>query len=105
MTTAFSLEYFLSIGLAMGSAFAINHMAVETNPIIKFFVVPLLVAYVSLLIFNNLFPKINEIGDRVGAFVENKTLGEINSLGYMQIFPPVFAVFLVFVILIYNRSI
>jgi hypothetical protein len=105
MSTVFNLEYVLSIGLALGSAFGINHYNVNTNPIIKFFIVPLLVAYTTLLLVNKLLPKMNEFGDKVGAYVETKTLGEINSLGYMQIFPPVFAVFLIFIILIFNQNI
>ena len=103
-TTVFSLEYFLSVVFAMGSAYSIVSAAPQTNKVIAFFVVPLLVAYITLLFFNKLFPKLNEWGDKAGAYVENETLGEINSLGYMQIFPPIFAVFLVFIILIYNRN-
>tara|TARA_B100000780_G_C21126993_1_gene457822 strand:- start:4274 stop:4591 length:318 start_codon:yes stop_codon:yes gene_type:complete len=105
MTTVFNLEYTISIVFALGSAFGINHYNVDTNPIIKFFVVPLLVAYTYLLVANKLLPQMNEFGDKVGAYVETKTLGEINSLGYMQIFPPVFAVFLIFIILIFNKNI
>ena len=54
---------------------------------------------------NTFLPKFTVWADKVGTYVEDKAYGEINSLGYMQIFPPIFAVFLIFIILIYNRSI
>ena len=103
--TTFNFEYFVSIGLALSGAFAVEKFAPHINPIIKFFVVPLFIAYITLKFINTLMPKVVLLADKVGAYVEDETLGEINSLGYMQIFPPIFAVFLIFVILIYNRSI
>lgn len=104
-STTFNLEYLISIGLALGGAFAADNQLPAMNPIIKFFVIPLFIAYITLMFINTFMPKFTKWANDVGAYVEDKTYGEINSLGYMQIFPPIFAVFLVFIILIYNRSI
>ena len=104
-STTFNLEYFISLGLALGSAFAADNKLPAMNPIIKFFVIPLFVAYITLMFINTFLPRFTTWANNVGAYVEDRAYGEINSLGYMQIFPPIFAVFLVFIILIYNRSI
>lgn len=103
--TTFNFEYVVSVGLALGGAYAVERFSPGMNPVIKFFVVPLFIAYITLKFINTLMPKVVQLADRVGAYVEDETLGEINSMGYMQIFPPIFAVFLIFVILVYNRNI
>lgn len=103
--TTFSFQYFISIILALGGAFAADQNLPNMNPIIKLFVIPLFIAYITLLFMNTFLPKFTKWADEVGSYVEDKAYGEINSLGYMQIFPPIFAVFLIFIILIYNRSI
>ena len=49
-------------------------------------------------------PGLNRTGSRVSAYVENKTLGEINNMGYVQVFPPLLAItVLVFVLLFTNN--
>jgi mannose/fructose/N-acetylgalactosamine-specific phosphotransferase system component IIC len=102
--TRFNLEYVISLAAALGSAYMIQQAAPSASPTIKFFIVPLLVAYLVLTIANVLFPHINATGNRVKAYVENKTLGEINNMGYLQIFPPLFAILIVFIVLLYSRS-
>tara|TARA_B110000858_G_C17752129_1_gene450201 strand:- start:783 stop:1103 length:321 start_codon:yes stop_codon:yes gene_type:complete len=102
--TTFNLEYFLSISLALAAGYSIHRMAPAANSILKFFVVPLIVAYASLTLFNMILPKLNKYGDLVGNYIEINALGSINSMNYLQVFPPILAVFLIFMVLIYNKN-
>ena len=66
----FNLEYFLSIFLALAAGYSVHRMAPSANSIVKFFVIPLIVAYASLTLFNMVLPKLNKYGDLVGDYVE-----------------------------------
>ena len=102
--TSFSLEYFISVALALLSAFSVNKSASNVNPAISFFVVPLLVAYIVVSVVNAVFPFLNTWGVNLSNYVEDKTLSSVNTMGYFQIFPPILAIFIIFLVLLYNKN-
>lgn len=104
MTTTFNLEYFVSVAAGLTAGFLVHRAEPRTNSAIKFFVVPLTVAYFMLVLINSTMPWVNQSGHRVRMFVENKALGQINNLGYMEIFPPLFAILIIFLVLLYNGN-
>ncbi len=101
--TSFSLEYIISVGVALGAAFMINRNSPSFSPVITFFVVPLLVAYVTLQILNFVFPSINTMGNNASSYIQYGTMDTLSNMGYMQVFPPLFAVLVVTIILLYSR--
>ncbi len=100
----FNLEYIISLFIALLSSYFVHKGSPNLNPFITFFLVPFLVAYLTLIIINNVFPSINRFGRNVKYYVEDRTMGEINEMGYVQIFPPLFAIILLFFVLLYNRN-
>lgn len=96
-----SLEYFISVGLALGSSMIIPD---NSPPVVKYFIVPLLVAYVSLRSMQILFPKINYIGSQVSDYTASKVYNSIDTADYIRIFPPLFIVFILFIMLLFNRT-
>ncbi len=102
--TQFSLEYLVSVLAGLTAGYLVNRAQPRTNSAIKFFIVPLSVSYGVLMVVNALFPFLNQWGVIMRRYFEDKTLGEINDTGYMQIFPPLFAIFIVFIVLLYNRN-
>ena len=102
--TQFTTEYIISLLVAMLATFAVAKASPTLNPIVTFVIVPLAVSYIILQILNSVVPGLNRTGSRVSAYVENKTLGQINNMGYVQVFPPLLAVtILVFVLLFTNN--
>lgn len=102
--TQFTTEYVVSLLIALLATYGIAKASPQLNPIVTYVVVPLAVAYSSLQILNAVVPGLNRTGAKVSAYVENKTLGEINNMGYVQVFPPLLAVtILVFVLLFTNN--
>ena len=102
--TTFNIEYIITVVLALLSAYLVQKGSPNASPFIVYFLVPLLVAYISLQIINAVFPALNVFGQEVKFYVSQKTLGQLNSMGYMQIFPPLFAVLILFFVLLYNRN-
>ena len=100
--TAFTLAYIFSIAFGLFSAYLLNSMNPNLNPVIKFFVVPALVIFVVYKIFQFLFPNINIAGVKVRRYFQDKGSVEINRMGYVEIFPPLFAVFIILIILLYT---
>ena len=70
--TTFSFQYFISIILALGGAFAADQNLPNMNPIIKLFVIPLFIAYITLLFMNTFLPKFTKWAEEVGSYVEDK---------------------------------
>jgi hypothetical protein len=102
--TQFTSEYIISLLVALLATYGIAKASPTLNPIVTFVVVPLAVSYIMLQILNAVVPGLNRTGSRVSAYIENKTLGEINNMGYVQVFPPLLAVtILVFVLLFTNN--
>ncbi len=99
-----SFAYLVATIGGLAAAYMMNKASPEMNPFVKFFVLPILVIYIVLKILQLIFPSINQFGASSMKYLHNKTLGEINGMGYIQIFPMFFAVLIVFIILLYSGS-
>lgn len=104
-STQFSLVYIVSAMAALGSAYLINSASPSIPLAVSFFIVPLLVAYVVIAILNYLFPKLNASGARMVNYTDNTILGAINGTSYYEIFPPLLAIAVIFVILLFSKTI
>jgi len=91
--TQFSFEYIVSVSVALFSAYIMQRGASDAPAVIKFMIIPLVVAYVTLQIANYLFPQMNAVGQKVGNYFDNRVLGGINDANYVQVFPPILLVF------------
>ena len=102
--TQFSTEYIVSLLAGLAAAYSVVKAKPDLNPMITFVIVPLAISYSVLQLLNAFVPGLNRTGSRVSAYVENKTLGEINNMGYIQVFPPLLGItILVFVLLFTNN--
>ena len=99
-----SLAYLVSTFCGLLAAYFMNNASPDMNPLVKFFVLPILVIYVVLKILQIIFPHINQFGSDSMRYMKNTTLGEINNMGYIQIFPMFFAVLIIFIILLYSGA-
>lgn len=102
--TNFSVEYIISVVVALASAYGIAHATPDLSPILTYIIIPLAVAYIVLQLLNASLPGLNNWGDRVSAYVENKTLGEINQMGYIQVFPPLMAITILVFVLLFTKN-
>lgn len=101
--TSFSLEYVLSLIIALLAYFFVNRTAPQSALWIKL-LVGLFAGYLSLLIFNAVIPGINTFGKDAKNYIVSKTYSGINGMQYIYIFPPLFVVLVIFLALLYNGS-
>lgn len=102
-STEFNIEYILSIVIALLATYGLSKTG-KLPPIVTYGILPLSVAYATLQILNAFMPGLNRAGDKVSAYVENKTLGKINNMGYVQVFPPLLAVIILIFVLLFTNN-
>jgi len=103
MTSAgLTTSYIIAITLGLLTGYLMDRAVPGLNPFIKFFIVPFLVIYVLLLLFRLLFPGLNRLGKKFSHYVDVNASNEIYAMSYVEIFPPIFAVFIILVVLLYS---
>jgi hypothetical protein len=102
--TTFSLEYVLSLIVALTGYYLLNNVIPDKLVWIKI-LGGIFFGYVSLLIFNTVLPTINIFGENVSNYIVDKTRSTINYLDYLYIFPPLLVVLIIFFILLYSGGI
>ena len=95
-------SYTISIILGLLAAYAVNYIIPTLNPFIKFFIIPLLVIYVFIMLFRLVFPGINRWGRKIVEYTNNNSASNIYAMSYVEIFPPIFIVFILIIILLYS---
>lgn len=101
--TTFSFEYILSLIIAIFAYYLVNK-STNNIPLWVALLVGLFAGYISLLIFNITLPKLNFYGKEIGNYVVSKSYSGLDSMNYFLVFPPLFAILIVFLILLYNGS-
>jgi hypothetical protein len=101
--TSFTFEYTVSIIVVL----VVTNLLVKSNPQMNTVVViiaGLLVGYITLYVMNNYFPYINKLFDNLLGYIKYEVMNNFSSMGYMHVWPPILAILVIFVILLYNRS-
>jgi hypothetical protein len=105
-STSFNTVYIVSVIAALGAVYLVNLNMVSSSSstviLVKFFIVPLVVAFVTLTFLNMLFPTLNSGGRTAGNFASDTVAETINNMNYMQIFPPIFIVFVMFLVMAFQ---
>lgn len=96
----FSLPLSLSILGGLTATFMISRVNQATPPVLLYFIVPLLVIYVLFNILSGILPGLEETGRRVGEYAGSSVLGGVDDTMYLQVFPTLFAVFMLFMVLL-----
>jgi ABC-type Fe3+-siderophore transport system permease subunit len=99
----FSFEYAVSIIVVLLVCYILMKNNPQINTII-IIVAGLAVGYVTLFIMNNVFPNINKFFQDLFNYYTYQFTRNFDSMGYIHIWPPVFAILLIFIILLYNRQ-
>lgn len=99
----FSLEYVISVVVIL----VVCNLLIKSNPqmsSIIVLIVGLLVGFLTLLIMNTLFPALNSFGINLYQYMYTSSMGSFNDTGYMNVWPPILAILVIFIILLYNRQ-
>lgn len=99
--TTFSLQYIISVIVVMIVVGIIQKNAPNTSISIKL-LVGLLTAYLTLFVMNFALPKLNKAGRSISTYSKNSMYGTINNTGFIQIYPPLFAILIIFLVMMYS---
>lgn len=99
--TTFTLAYFLSLFITLTTIYLIHIHAPNMVNIVQFFVLPMTIAFITLLLFNNLFPTMNKVGQSIGDYAEYRVMDQLENTKYFALFPPLIIVFITFLIMVY----
>jgi hypothetical protein len=104
----FSFEYAVSLIVVLVVCnLLVCNLLVKNNPAMNMVIVilaGLVVGYISLLLLNNVFPYLNNIAYSIYQYFAYEVLNNFNSMGYIHLWPPILAVLIIFIILLYNKN-
>ena len=103
MNINFSFEYAVSIVVVI----VVCNLLVKTNPEMNTAIVViagLVVGGIALFVMNNFFPYINQTAYSIYQYYTFQIMNNFTNTGYMHVWPPILAVLVIFVILLYNRQ-
>lgn len=96
----FNLEYIITVIVALITAFLLRQTQMNLPVPVTAYIIPLIMAYISMKIINWLFPHLIAFGNKIYDYTTDKTYDKINNMNYIQIFPLVMIVLVLFFILI-----
>ena len=103
LNISFSFEYMVSIIVVI----VVCNMLVKRSPQMNTIIVVvagLFIGYITLYVMNNFFPYMNQLAYSIYQYYVYKITSSYTSMGYMHIWPPILAVLIIFIILLYNRQ-
>jgi len=101
LNIGFSFEYAISIVAVI----VVCNLLMKSSPQMNTFVVVLaglVIGYVTLFVMNNFFPYINQTAQSIYQYFAYQIMNNYTSMGYMHIWPPILAVLVIFIILLYK---
>jgi hypothetical protein len=103
MTGSFSFEYMVSIIVVIIVCNALYKSNSQMN-IAIIILVGLVVGYGVLLIMTNFFPYISDFAYNVYQYMSYVVMNNFTSMGYIHVWPPILAILIIFIVLLYNRQ-
>jgi hypothetical protein len=101
--TTFSLEYVISIIVVLIVCTILYKRSPNINIAIVL-ITGILVGYITLFLFNKFMPHVNKFGFNAYQYMTLEVMNNFNSTGYMHVWPPILAVLIIFIALLYNRQ-
>lgn len=100
---SFSFEYILSIIVIV----VVINILMKKSPgmnIVVIILTGLVTGWLSLTVFNVLLPNINKFGSEIKQYYLYQFSSRFNDMGYINIWPPILILIIVFAILLFNRN-
>jgi len=102
MNLNFNSEYVISVIIVIVTCTLLMRSSPEMSTFI-IVIAGLFVGFISLYLMNNLFPFVNKQATGIYNYYTYQMMNNFNSMGYMHVWPPILAILVIFIILLYNR--
>jgi hypothetical protein len=73
------------------------------NVLVKYYMLPLAIMQISHILMLKSFPNLQKYSDQVSVYMQNNVLGTINGISYMEVFPPLFIIMVIFFVFLFNK--
>lgn len=103
MNINFSFEYIVSVIIVIITCTLLMRSSPEMSTII-IVITGLFAGFISLYLMNNFFPFLNKQATGIYNYYSYQWMNNFNSMGYMHVWPPILAVLVIFIILLYRRD-
>lgn len=100
----FTLNYVISLIIVLVVCIYLMKSVPSLHPMLVI-VIGLLIAYLVVTGINFVFPTLTKTSENVSQYMEYSLYSSFNDLGYLNVWPPLFAVMIIFIILLYNGQI
>jgi xanthine/uracil permease len=100
--TRFTFQYIISLIVVL----VVCDLIMKAQPHLHILVVilfGLVTGYITLFFLNNFFPYFTKFTNNLGRYFEYEILNNFTNMGYAHVWPPIMAILLVFIILLYGR--
>ena len=102
-TIGYGFEYFISLIIVI----VVCNSLVKSSPQMNTFIVVLVglvIGFISMKLLQFLLPNISSTLTNIYLYYTYQIMNNFNSTGYVHVWPPILAVLVLFVILLYNRQ-
>jgi len=99
----FSSQYMLSVIIIL----LVFTYLIRAAPQLNIFIIlltGLIIGYISIFVVNYLFPSYSKTSGQIYDYFMYYSMNNYNNTGYVHIWPPLLAVLVIFIILLYNRQ-
>ncbi len=100
----FTLTYAISLIVVIFVCVILLKSIPSLHPVLVI-LVGLITAYLFVIMIRYVMPTFETTASNMSQYVEYSIYSNLNDLGYFNIWPPVFVVLLIFIILLYNGQI
>lgn len=101
--SGYLMEYLISLIIVL----IIIFILIKSSPTINIFIViliGLIIGFMSLTFLNNFLPAITNASTNIYLYSTSQSMNDLNSMGYYHVWPPILAILIIFIILLYNRQ-
>jgi len=101
--SGYAMEYFISLIIVL----IIITILIKSSPTMNIFIVILIglvIGFISIKILNNFLPVLTNTSTNLYLYSTNQIMNDFNSTGYYHVWPPILAILIIFIILLYNRQ-
>ena len=107
MSTSNNIDFSFEFAVSTIVTVVVATILLKKNPKMSTIVVViggLVVSYITLQVVNFLFPQINKVANNIWQYFVYSLMTNFNNMGYLHVWPPIFAVLIILVVLLYNRN-
>ena len=101
--TGLEIEYSITLIIVILVCYQLTKGNSQMNPVVVI-IIGLIVAYVCMKLLKVVTPGINNLSTNLYLYTTYQIMNNFSNTGYYHVWPPILAVLVIFLVLLYNRQ-